>query len=126
MKVKVESSDCCVVRLGPIARSDPDTELHIAQEINGEWKRVKRVYIEGEKLIRFPDLKPGKYHCALFGGKIAGVATTAEHELPFPFNVFLDTPEDHSRDFLRLDIPAGKPVLPDLARSIKAALNSHK
>jgi len=123
MKVRVSQSkdERCHIRFGPTARRDPDTEVHIVKNIGGKWERVNRLYVEGKKIIKL-DLDPGEYHVAVFGGKIAGVASTSGHDVVWPFDVFLEPPEDHSRDFMRLDIPANKPVMPDLARSIKAAL----
>lgn len=121
--VQIEASDkVCVVRIGFLTRSDPDAEIHIVKNVDDEWVRVERIYVQGKKLFKFPDLEPGEYHVAVFGNKVAGVATTAGNKVPFPFNVFLEAPEDHSKDFLRTSIPTNVPVLPSLAKSIKKAL----
>jgi len=126
MKCQVGKSDDgrCVVRVGRITRSDPDSEVHIVRSTGDgdkDWERVTRVYVEGRKLIHF-DLEPGEYHVMVIGDKIAGVMNTAGHTLEFPWNVFLDAPLDHSKDFLRTSIPTNVPVIGDLKRSIQAAL----
>lgn len=128
MMIEVGKSDSekCVVRIGARGRDDPDTEVHIVKRTgpaDTDWVRVERVYVEGKKIMKF-DLEPGEYHVAAFGGKTAGVATTAGHIVPYPFNVYLNPPEDHSKDYMRLDIPANVPVLPSLAKSIKLALGA--
>lgn len=123
MKVEINSKDesPCVVRVGSMGRSDPDTEIQIVKKVGDDWERVERTFVNGKKLLKF-DLDEGEYHVMVVGDKTAGVATTAGNTVPFPFDVFLDPPADHAKDFMRLDIPANKPVAPDLARSIKAAL----
>jgi hypothetical protein len=121
--VQIEPSDkVCVVRIGPLTRSDPDAELHVVKNVDGEWTRVERLYIQGKKQFKLHDLEPGEYHVAVFGNKIAGVATTAGNDVPFPFNVFLEAPEDHAKDYLRTSIPTNVPVMPSVATAIKKAL----
>jgi len=112
----------CIIRIGRIGREDPDTEVRIVKKINGDiWTEVERVFVLGKKKLEF-DLDPGEYHAMVVGDKIAGVATTAEMDMTFPWNVHLDPPRDHSKDYMRLSIPANKPVSPDLAASIRKAL----
>ena len=113
-----------MVRFGSVARSDPDTEVRIAKEIDGEWKYIIKKYVEGEKSIKFPDLEAGDYHVGVFGNKIAGVATTGGYDVPFPFNIFLDTPEDHSKDYRRVDVPARpRPKLVSVAEAVKKTIH---
>lgn len=95
------------MRFGQIARDDPDAEVRIAQLQGKQWVYIERQFIQGKKKMKF-DLKPGKYHVGVFGNKVAGVATTGGMDVPFPFNVFLDPPEDHSKDYLRVSVPAKK------------------
>lgn len=112
----------CIVRVGRIAREDPDSECRIVRNCGGDdWEEVERVFVLGKKKLEF-DLPEGHYHVMVVGDKIAGVATTAGMEMPFPFNVHLDPPEDHSKDYLRMSLPTDVPVSPSLAQSIKAAL----
>lgn len=112
----------CIVRVGRIGREDPDSECRIVKQVNGDaWTEVERVFVLGKKKLEF-DLEPGNYHVMVVGDKIAGVATTAGQEVGFPFNVHLDPPEDHSKDYLRMSVPTNVPVTGDLERSIKAAL----
>lgn len=114
----------CIVRVGKIARDDPDSEVRIVRSTGDgdhEWQLVERVFVLGKKKLTF-DLDPGEYHVMVIGDKLAGVATTAEMEMTFPFNVHLDPPEDHSKDYLRMSLPTDVPVSPSLAQSIKAAL----
>lgn len=130
MKVQVGKSDedRCIVRVGPTTRNDPDAEVHIVRRDDDDvenWIRVKREYIEGRKLIHF-DLPEGVYHVMVVGDKTAGVATTAGHVLQHPWNVFLDAPEDHSKDYMRVSMPTNVPVTGDLARSIKVALQNKR
>lgn len=125
MKIEIKSpkNNCCVVRFGSIARSDPDTEIRIAKMIDGEWKYIVKKYIDGEKMLKFPKLEPGSYHIGLFGKKIAGVATTGGHDVPFPFDVFLECPEDHSKDYQRVSVPARpRPKLTAVATGVKRGL----
>ncbi len=112
----------CIVRVGKVGRDDPDTEIRIVREKeDGEWELAERVFVLGKKKLSF-DLPEGNYHVACIGDKSAGVATTAGTELVWPFNVHLDPPEDHSKDFLRLSIPTNVPVEPGLADQIRKAL----
>lgn len=114
----------CIVRVGKIARDDPDSEVRIVRSTGDgdhEWELVERVFVLGKKKLSF-ELPEGDYHVMVIGDKLAGVATTAEMEMTFPFNVHLDPPEDHSKDYLRMSLPTDVPVSPSLAQSIKAAL----
>lgn len=128
MRVEINKSEKCVVRIGPLTRSDPDAELHIVHKVGDEWERHSRRYIEGKKIFKFSDkeLPEGEYHVAVFGDKIAGVATTGGKEMPYPFDVFLEAPEDHSKDYMRIDVPTDVPVTGDLESAIKAALRDSK
>lgn len=126
MRIEIEKDydGPCMVRFGPIARSDPDTEVRVAKEVNGEWKYIVKKYIEGAKSIKFPDLEPGSYHIGVFGNKIAGVATTGGYDVPFPFNIFLDCPEDHSKDYRRVDVPARpRPKPKNVASAVNKVLH---
>ena len=130
MNVQVGKSDDdrCIVRVGSTARNDPDAEVHVVRQDDDDpekWERVVRDYVQGKKVLKY-ELPPGNYHVMVVGDKIAGVATTAGQTLEHPWNVFLDAPEDHSKDFLRTSIPTNVPVLPSVARSIKAALKDKK
>jgi hypothetical protein len=114
----------CIVRVGPTARNDPDSEVRIVRSTgvgDHEWELVERVFVLGKKKLSF-ELPEGDYHVMVIGDKLAGVATTAEMEMTFPFNVHLDPPEDHSKDYLRMSLPTDVPVSPSLAQSIKAVL----
>jgi len=114
----------CIVRTGKIARDDPDAVIQIVKSTgdgSDQWKLVERVFVLGKKKLTF-DLPEGEYHVMCVGDKHAGVATTAGQDIGFPFNVHLDPPEDHSKDYLRLDIPTDVPVPESLATSIKKAL----
>ena len=112
----------CSVRIGPVGREDPDTEVRIVKQVNGDnWEEVERVFARGKKKLEF-DLPEGNYHVMAVGDKIAGVATTAEMDMTFPWNVHLNPPRDHSKDYMRLDIPANVPVPEPLATAIKKAL----
>lgn len=112
----------CIVRVGPIVREDPDSEIHLVVERKpGQWERVIRRFVDGKKLHKFPGLAEGNYHVMVVGDKIASIATTAGYEVPFPFNVFLDPIREHAKDFLKLSIPAGKPLTPSLEAAIKAS-----
>ena len=113
-----------------MGRTDPDTEIHIVKNVkhvglSDEWQRVERVFVMGKKAFKF-DLERGDYHVMVIGDKQAGVITTAGNEMPFPFDVFLDPPVDHAKDFMRIDVPANVPVPPTLERAIKAALTEKK
>ena len=128
MRVEVGKSDNdkCIVRVGPLTRSDPDAECHIVKSTgpsDDEWERVTRVYIEGKKKLKF-DLEPGEYHVMVVGDKVAGVATTAGHVLEHPWNVFLEAPADHSKDYQRISVPAKKGPQPtSVAAAIKKTLH---
>jgi hypothetical protein len=92
------------------------------KQVNGEaWTEVERVFVLGKKKLTF-DLEPGNYHAMVVGDKIAGVATTAEMDMTFPFNVHLDPPRDHSKDYMRLSLPTNVPIPEPLASSIRKAL----
>lgn len=122
MKADVGKSDSkhCVVRVGPLTRSDPDAEVHIVISTgpgDKDWERVERKFIEGKKLLKF-DLEPGVYHVMVVGDKVAGVASTAGHVLPFPWNVFLEAPADHSKDYVRKSVSTNIPSK-SLAQAIK-------
>jgi hypothetical protein len=98
----------CIVRIGKVGRDDPDSEVHVVRKIEGtedDWERVVRVFVNGSKKLKI-ELDPGEYHVAVIGDKIAGVATTAGQDVGFPFNVHLDPPEDHSKDYVRRSVPA--------------------
>lgn len=97
--------DKCIVRIGRIGREDPDTEVRIVKKIGEEWELVERAFVMGKKKMEF-DLEAGDYHVMVVGDKIAGVATTAEMDMTFPWNVHLDPPRDHSKDYKRISIPA--------------------
>jgi hypothetical protein len=118
-----ENQTHCVVRVGSNGRDDPDTEIHVVKQSGDEWARVARTFVNGQKTHKF-ELEPGNYHVMVIGDKTAGVVTTAtlKIELPFPFDIFMDPPEDHGKDFMRLDLPANVPVTPTLEKAIKAAL----
>lgn len=128
MRVEVGKSDeeRCIVRVGSLTRSDPDAECHIVKSTgpgDEDWERVTRVYIEGKKILKF-DLEPGEYHVMVVGDKIAGVCTTAGHVLEHPWNVFLEAPADHSKDFQRVSIPAkAGPEKTNLSQAIKRTLH---
>lgn len=128
MKVEVGKSDSkhCVVRVGPLTRSDPDAECHVVRSTgDGEkdWERVTRVYIEGKKLLKF-DLPPGEYHVMVVGDKVAGVATTSGHVLEHPWNVFLDAPADGSKQYQRISVPAKRGPQPtSIAQAIRKTLH---
>lgn len=112
MKVSIEKSDTdqCIVRVGPLTRSDPDAEIHIVRSTGPEekdWERVVREYIQGKKILKY-DLEPGEYHVMLVGDKIAGVVTTAGQTLEHPWNVFLECPQEHAKDFIRHSIPTNR------------------
>jgi hypothetical protein len=112
-----------MIRFGKIAREDKDCEVHVYQiNIDAEPNRVVREFIGGVKCRKY-DLPAGnQYAVIVIGDKIAGVASTAPTRLVAPFNVFMNPPEDHSRDFMRLDIPTDVPIEGTLRRSIKASL----
>lgn len=119
------SGDRTIIRFGRVAREDPDTEVHIYQYDNVEKppRRVFRHLVDGAKSWR-PEVEVGgKYAVVVIGDKTAGVVSTAPKILTAPFNVFLDPPEDHSRDYLKISIPTDVPIEGDLKRSIKAALS---
>jgi hypothetical protein len=108
----------CVVRIGKIGRSDPDCEIRIVKKINGEnWTQVERVFVQGKKKLEF-DLGEGEYHVMAVGDKIAGVATTAEMDMTFPWNVHLDPPRDHSKDYKRVSIPAISDSVKDAVKKV--------
>lgn len=126
MRVEVGKSDTehCIVRVGALTRSDPDAEVHVVKSTgpgDKDWVRVERVYVEGKKKMKF-DLPPGTYHVMAVGDKVVGVVTTAGYILSHPWNVFLEAPEEHAKDYLRTSIPTNVPVTGDLERSIRAAL----
>jgi hypothetical protein len=123
IKIEAAKDSTCLVRVGPIVREDPDSEIHIVAEIDdNKWERVIRRFVDGKKVHKFPGLKEGNYHIMAVGDKIASIATTAGHKVPFPFNVFLETHREHAKDFLKLSIPAhGKPLPPSLEAAIKAS-----
>ena len=112
-----------IIRFGKIARDDPDTELHIYQiHADKDPTRVTREFVSGVKSKKF-DLPAGcQYVVVVIGDKIAGVASTSPEVLKAPFNVFMNPPEDHSKDFMRIDVPTNVPIEGDLKRSILRAL----
>ena len=127
MKIEVGKSDeeRCIVRVGPLTRSDPDAEVHIVHSTgptDQDWERVERKFIEGKKILKF-DLPPGEYHVMVVGDKVAGVASTAGHALPFPWNIFLEAPADHSKDYVRQSISTDIPKKESLAQAIKKTLH---
>lgn len=127
MKVQVEKSDSehCIVRIGPLTRSDPDAECHVVRSTgpgDQDWERVERVYIEGKKSIKF-DLPPGEYHVMVVGNKIAGVASTAGHVLEHPWNVFLDAPADGSKQYIRQSVPTNIPKKTTVAQAVRKTLH---
>jgi hypothetical protein len=110
----------CIVRVGLVGRSDPDCECRIVKQVNGDaWSEVERVFVLGKKKLEF-DLPEGNYHVMIVGDKIAGVATTADKDMTFPFNVHLDPPRDHSKDYKRISIPAKAETV---ASAVKKALH---
>lgn len=112
-----------IIRFGKVARNDKDTELHLYEVPEGcDPVRIERQFVSGAKSLKF-DLTHGKqYIVVVIGDKVAGVATTAPATLQAPFNVFMNPPEDHSKDFLRLDIPTDVPIIGDLRKSILSSL----
>ena len=130
MRCEVGKSDSkhCVVRFGSLTRSDPDAECHIVKSTgpgDKEWERVQRVYIEGKKILKF-DLPPGEYHVMVVGDKVIGVITTAGNKLEHPWNVFLEAPAEHAKDYMRMSLPTNVPITGDLERSIKVALSKKR
>lgn len=120
---RAEDLNRSIIRFGRIAREDPDSEVHVYQILErGDPKRVLREFVSGAKSKKV-DLPAGnQYVVIVIGDKIAGVASTAPEVLVAPFNVFMNPPEDHSKDFMRLDIPTNVPIEGDLKRSILRAL----
>jgi hypothetical protein len=112
-----------IVRFGKRAREDKDCEVHIYQIMSEqEPKQVIREFVLGQKIKKY-DLPAGnRYVVLVIGDKIAGVASTSPAELESPFNVYMNPPEDHSKDFMRLDVPTNVPIEGDLKRSILSAL----
>ena len=112
------------VIFGKTIRSDKDAEFQlILKKEGGDFERVMRELIGDRNKICLGDLtENGEYFAAVFGAKIAGVATTQDVELKPPFRLHIDAPQDHSKDFMKLSIPTNVPVGPDLARAIKASL----
>ena len=111
-----------IIRFGKIARADKDTELHVYERDGEDWARVTREFVGGVKSKKFNFTHGQLYIVVVIGDKIAGVASTAPQKLVAPFNVFMNPPEDHSKDFLRVDVPTNVPIEGDLKRSIVAAL----
>lgn len=124
VQVRCSSNDHSFIIFGKVLRSDPDAEFHLYLVVEGhEPKRITREYLNGRNRVCFENLDPGtKYIIAAFGDKTAGVATTHNVEVVAPFKAVIDTPLDHSKDFMKIDLPANVPVTPDLARAIKASL----
>jgi hypothetical protein len=127
MKVQVCKSDedRCIIRFGALTRSDPDAEVHIVKSTgpgDKEWKRVVRDYVQGKKILKY-DLPPGTYHVMVVGDKVAGVVSTAGYVLDHPWNVFLEAPAEHAKDYMRMSLPTNVPITGDLERSIKVALS---
>lgn len=108
----------CIVRVGRIGRSDPDCEVRVVKQVNGDaWTEVERVFLLGKKKVEF-DLPKGNYHVMVVGDKIAGVATTSGQDMTFPWNVHLDPPRDHSKDYKRVSIPAKSGDLKSAIRKV--------
>lgn len=112
-----------MVRFGRVAREDPDTEVHIYQiHPDKDPERVVREFVSGAKSKKY-DLPAGsQFVVIVIGDKSAGVASTSPEVLKSPFNVFMNPPEDHSKDFMRIDVPTNVPIEGDLKRSILRAL----
>lgn len=111
-----------IVRFGKIAREDKDTEVHIYQILSEQEPiRVVRDFVGGEKSKKYDFVAGGQYVVIVIGDKTAGVASTSPEKLIAPFNVFMNPPEDHSKDYMRLSVPTGVPIEGDLKRSIKAS-----
>lgn len=112
-----------IIRFGAVARSDKDAELHLYEMVEvGDPQRIIREFVGGVKSKKV-DLPHGRqYVVIVIGDKTAGVASTAPEKLVSPFNVFMDPPEDHSKDYMKLSVPANVPIEGDLKRSILAAL----
>jgi len=109
MNVEIGKSDNdkCIVRVGPLTRSDPDAEIHIVKKTGkkeNDWTRIERVFVQGKKKFSF-DLEPGEYHVMVIGDKVAGVMNTAGHVLEHPWNVFLEAPAEHVKDYQRISVP---------------------
>lgn len=126
MNVEVGKSDSeqCVVRVGPLTRSDPDAEIYIVRSTgpgDKDWERVARKYVEGKKKMKF-DLPPGEYHVMVVGDKVAGVANTAGHTLEHPWNVFLEAPAEHVKDYIRHSVPVNRRAA-NLAECVRKALH---
>ena len=122
MSVQVGKSDTdqCIVRIGVLTRSDPDAEIHIVVSTgpgDKDWKRVERKFVEGKKLMKF-DLPPGEYHVMVVGDKVAGVINTAGHTLEHPWNVFLEAPQEHNKDYIRKTLTAPPDTVRDVVKRI--------
>ena len=125
-KIEIRDSDNenSYIRFGEIARADKDTELHVYHHDNPrEPTRVLREFVAGTKKKCLDDLIAEQpYIVVVIGNLTAGVATTAGHSLIAPFDLFIDPPEDHSKDFMTIPIPANRPVSGELERMIKAMI----
>ena len=123
MNGRPDELDRSIIRFGPTAREDKDSELHVYRlEEDKEATRLIREFVGGVKSKKFDFPHGDQYVVIVIGDKTAGVASTAPETLVAPFNVFMNPPEDHSKDYMRLDIPANRPIVGDLRRSILASL----
>ncbi len=112
-----------VIRVGKVGRADPASEIHIyTKDEDGEWMRLKRYFVDGDKMHKETLAHGAEYHVAVVGDKTAGFISTAGHKVIAPFNVFLDPPEDHNKDFFKISVPANRPVTGELERMIKAII----
>jgi len=109
---------------GKVLRSDKDSEFQVYKVVeDDEPVRIRREFINERRRVCLGELEEGsKYIVATFGDKVAGVATSHMVDLVAPFKCMVDAPIDHSKDWMKLSIPANVPVSGDLARAIKASL----
>lgn len=121
VSVKRSHTGTSVVIFGKTIKSDKDAEFHFfVLDEEGKPERLRREYINGRNKIVLQEVENRKrYLVAVFGDKVAGVATTHHVPLEPPFKLLIDAPEDHSKDYVKKSIKTDIPQKPDLTKAIK-------